>query len=75
VPLRIKLPRLTLAEVEAAVMQSKSDMAPGLDEITFRVWKGPRLVLGRVVLKLYQASLDLKIRTTAVAHGQYRRPT
>jgi hypothetical protein len=35
VPLRIKLPKLTLAEVEAAIMQSKSDKAPGLDEITF----------------------------------------
>ena len=37
VPLRIQLPRLTLGEVEAAIMQSKSDKAPGLDEITFRV--------------------------------------
>lgn len=60
VPLRIKLPKLTLAEVEAEIMQSKSDKAPGLDEITFRVWKELWPVLGGVVLKLYQASLDLK---------------
>jgi hypothetical protein len=60
VPLRIKLPRLTLGEVEAAVMQSKSDKAPGLDEITFRVWKELWPRLGSVVVKLYQASLDLK---------------
>jgi hypothetical protein len=37
-PLRIKLPRLTLGEVKAAVMQSKADNAPGLDQITFRRW-------------------------------------
>lgn len=60
VPLRIKLPMLTLGEVEAAIMQSRSDKAPGLDEITFRVWKELWPVLGGVVLKLYQASLDLK---------------
>lgn len=41
-------------------MQSKSDKAPGLDEITFRVWKELWPVLGSVVLKLYQSSLDLK---------------
>lgn len=34
---RTKLPKWTLAEVGAAIMQSKSDKAPGLDEITFRV--------------------------------------
>jgi hypothetical protein len=39
VPLSIKLPRLTLEEGEATVMQSKSDKAPGIDEITFCVWK------------------------------------
>jgi hypothetical protein len=60
VPLRIKLPQLTLEEVEAAIMQSKSDKAPGMDEITFRVWKELWAVLGNVVLKLYQASLDLR---------------
>ncbi|KAL1581903.1 hypothetical protein WHR41_09480 [Cladosporium halotolerans] len=60
VPLRIKLSKLTLAEVEAAIMQSKSDKAPGLDEITFRVWKELWPVLGDVVVRLYQASLDLK---------------
>jgi hypothetical protein len=60
VPLRIKLPQLTPEEVEAAIMQSKSDKAPGMDEITFRVWKELRVVLGNVDLKLYQASLDLK---------------
>ena len=60
VPLRIKLPQLTLEEVEAAIMQSRSDKAPGLDEITFRVWKELWPALGGVVLKLYQASLDLK---------------
>jgi hypothetical protein len=52
VPLRIKLPGLTLAEVEAAVMQPKSDKTPGIDEITFRVWKELWPVLGSVVLKL-----------------------
>jgi hypothetical protein len=60
VPLRIKLPMLTLGEVEAAIMQSRSDKAPGLDEITFRVWKELWPVLGGVVLRLYQASLDLE---------------
>lgn len=60
VPLRIKLPKLTLEEVEAAVIQSRSDKAPVLDEITFRVWKELWPVLGSVVLKLYRASLDLK---------------
>jgi hypothetical protein len=60
VPLRIKLPQLTVEEVEAAIMQSGSDKAPGLDEITFRVWKELWPALGSVVLKLYQASLDLK---------------
>jgi hypothetical protein len=60
VPLRIKLPKLTLEEVEAAIVQSKSDKAPGLDEITFRVWKRLWPVLASVVLKLYQASLDLR---------------
>lgn len=51
---------MTLKEVEAAIMQSKSNKAPGLDEITFRVWKELWPVLGGVVLKLYQASLVLK---------------
>ena len=37
VPLRIRLPELTLGEVEAAIIQSKSDKAPSMDEITFRV--------------------------------------
>ena len=60
VPLRTKLPKWTLAEVGAAIMQSNSDKAPGLDEITFRVWKELWPILGSVVLKLYQASLDLK---------------
>jgi hypothetical protein len=60
VPLRIRLPHLTLREVEAAIMQSKPDKAPGLDEITFRVWKELWPILGSVVLRLYQASLDLK---------------
>jgi hypothetical protein len=60
VPLRIRLPQLTLREVEAAIMQSKPDKAPGPDEITFRVWKELWPILGSVVLKLYQASLDLK---------------
>ena len=60
VPLRIELPKLTLTEVEAAIMHSKSDKAPGLDDITFRVWKELWPVLGSVVLKLYQASLDLR---------------
>jgi hypothetical protein len=35
-------------------MQSKFDKGPGLDEITFRVWKGLWPVLGSVILKLYQ---------------------
>jgi hypothetical protein len=43
---------LTLAEVEAAVMQSESDKTLGIDEITFRVWKELWPVLGSVVLKL-----------------------
>jgi len=60
VPLRIKLPKLTLGEVEDAIMQSKTDKAPGLDDITFRVWKELWPVLGSRFLKLYQASLDLK---------------
>lgn len=60
VPLRIKLPKLTFEEVEAAIMQSKSDKAPGLDELTFRVWKDLWPVLGSVLVKMYQASLDLK---------------
>jgi hypothetical protein len=60
VPLRIRLPQLTLGEVEAAITQSKPDKAPGMDEITFRVWKELWPILGSVVLKLYQASLDLK---------------
>jgi len=60
VPLKIKLPGLTLGEVEATIMQSKSDKAPGLDEITFRVWKKLWPALGSVVLKLYQASLALE---------------
>ena len=37
VSLRTKLPKWTLAEDGAVIMQSKSDKAPGLDEITFRV--------------------------------------
>jgi hypothetical protein len=49
VPLQIKLPQLTLGEVEAAIMQSKSDKAPGMDEITFRVWKELWAVLGNVI--------------------------
>jgi hypothetical protein len=49
VSLRIKLPQLTLGEVEAAIMQSKSDKAPGMDEITFRVWKELWAVLGNVI--------------------------
>jgi hypothetical protein len=60
VPLRIKLPKLTLGEVEAAIMQFKPDKALGMDEITFRVWKELWPSVGSVVLKLYQASLDLK---------------
>jgi hypothetical protein len=60
VPLRIKLPKLALEEVEGAIMQSKSDKSPGLDEITFRVWKELWPALGSVVLQLYQASIDLK---------------
>jgi hypothetical protein len=60
VPLRIKLLNLTLDEVEAAIMQSKPDKVPRLDEIMFRVWKELWPVLGSVVLELYQASLDLK---------------
>jgi hypothetical protein len=62
-PLKNKLPKLRLSEVEATIMQSKSDKAPGLDEITFRVWKKLWLVLGDVVVRLYQASLDLKVHT------------
>jgi hypothetical protein len=60
VPLRIRLPQLTLKEVEAAIMQSKPDKAPGLDEITFRVWKELWLILGSVGLRLYRTSLGLK---------------
>ena len=60
VPLRIELPKLTLTEVEAAIMQSKPDKPPGLDETTFRAWKELWPVLGSVVLKSYQASLDLR---------------
>lgn len=60
VPLRIQLPNLTAEEVEAAMMRSKPDKAPGMDEITFRVWKELWPVLGGVIVKLYQASLDLK---------------
>jgi hypothetical protein len=60
VPLRIKLPKLTLEVVEVAIMQSKPDKAPGMDEVTFRVWKELWPILGSVMLKLYQASLDLK---------------
>jgi hypothetical protein len=41
VPLRIRILRLRLGEVEAPVMRSESDKAFGLDEITFRVWKEP----------------------------------
>jgi hypothetical protein len=38
-------------------------VTPGLDGITFRVWKELWPVLGSVVLNLYQASLDLKYVT------------
>jgi hypothetical protein len=60
VPLRVKLSKLRLTKVEDTIMQSKSDKALGLDEITFRVWKELWLVLGSVVLELYDASRDLK---------------
>lgn len=39
VPYRIKLPRFSLEEVEAAIMQSKPDKAPDLEGTTFRVWQ------------------------------------
>jgi hypothetical protein len=60
VPLGIKLPKLTLGEVETAIMQFKSDKAPGLNEIKFRVWEELWPVSGSLVVKLYHASLDLK---------------
>jgi hypothetical protein len=34
VPLRIRLPQLTLREVQAAIIQFKPDKAPGMDKIT-----------------------------------------
>lgn len=37
--LRIRLPDSILEETEAAIMQSKPNKAPGMEEITFRVWK------------------------------------
>lgn len=60
VPARIELPKLTLAEIEATMMQSKPDKAPGPDEITFRVWQELWPVLQHRILALYQASLDLQ---------------
>lgn len=41
-------------------MQSRSDKAPGMDEITFRVRKELWPVLADVVVRLYQTSLDLR---------------
>jgi hypothetical protein len=49
-------------------MQSRSDKAPGLNVITFRVWKELWAVLGGLVVRLYQASHDLK-------HVRQRRRT
>lgn len=40
-------------------MHFKPDKAPGLDEITFRVWQELWSVLGSAVVALYQASLDM----------------
>lgn len=60
VPLRIKLPKLAIEEVEAAIMQSKRDKAPGPDDTTFRAWQELWPVLSNVIVTMYQASLDLK---------------
>jgi hypothetical protein len=73
VPLRIRPPKSTLGEVEAAIMQSKPDKTPGMDEITFRVWKELWPSLSSVMLMLCQASLDLKF--VPLAHGQGRPPS
>jgi hypothetical protein len=50
---------LTKHEIERAIFRSSLDKAPGLDEISFRVWRELWLVIGDHLLRLYTASVDL----------------
>jgi len=52
-------PELTMHEIETAIFRSSQDKAPGLDEITFRVWREIWPVVGPHLFKLYKASLEL----------------
>jgi hypothetical protein len=55
----IEWPPLTREEVERAVFRSNPDKAPGLDEISFRVWRELWPVVGDHMLWLYNTSLEL----------------
>jgi hypothetical protein len=57
--LAIEWPRLTKHEVERAIFKSNPDKAPGLDEISFRVWRELWPVVGDQILWLYNTSLEL----------------
>lgn len=61
-PLKIRLPKLPIDKVGTVIMRARSEKARGLHEITFRVWKGFWPVLGAVIVKLHQASLNLNRR-------------
>jgi hypothetical protein len=50
---------LTKHEIERAIFRSSPDKAPGLDEISFRVWRELWPVVRDHLLRLYTASVDL----------------
>jgi hypothetical protein len=50
---------LTKHEIERAIFRSSPDKVPGLDEISFRVWRELWLVVSNHLLRLYIASVDL----------------
>jgi hypothetical protein len=55
----IEWPRLTKHEIKRAIFRSSPDKAPGLDEISFRVWRELWPVISDHLLRLYTASIDL----------------
>jgi hypothetical protein len=52
-------PPLTKQEVERAIFRSSPDKSPGIDGVTFRVWRELWPAVGGHILWLYSNSLDL----------------